>query len=67
MPEVRFGGAIEERTMLREPAPGYSRDDAEKLADKAFVMTHQQLRFQLLHGVQHHTDDDKEAGAGDQE
>lgn len=40
---------------------------SEMLLDKALVMAHQQLRLQLFHGIQDHTDDDQQAGACNQQ
>src|SRR6185437_16942163 len=46
---------------------GWAKKDDEHLANEPFVVSHQELRFELLHRVEHHRDDNQKASARNRE
>jgi hypothetical protein len=44
-----------------------SQEPSVPLADEAFVVTHQQLRLKLFHGIQYYPNDNQQTGAGNKQ
>src|SRR5206468_1342157 len=49
------------------PSPQGTTPDFWSLPEKTFVIAHHQLRFELLHRVERHADDDQDRGATEEE